>query len=552
MNKNNRLLSPRPLLVMLTVLLLLVAGFVQAAAIKYTCPMHPHYISDSPGTCPICGMDLVEVTADENKNQEDEHGLKLPEYMIQRTGVRTKLVETAYFGRSIRSYGEVVVNRRLQSDISLRVEGWIEELLVSAEGDAVQPGSLLFRFYSPQLVSAEQDYLAAVSSGNKERIKTTQDRLYSLGVQDRGLQLIKQTGAPVRSLPFYAEQTGQVENIMVRQGSFLKPGMVAMSVQGYAKVWVQVDLAEQDISFVRKDSRVDVSFPNLGITRENVAIDYIAPVVDPATRTAQLRLVMDNPDGTIRPGAYADVVIMTDISPRLAVPYESVLRNKEGSYVIVQKDDGIFQAREIEPGMQYKGFVEVKAGLAEGEKVVASGQFLIDSESSLRESFQRMEKLSLSLAALDVNEEQVALLNHLVEGTMYIHEQLVAGKIPEPQMLDAAEQAAHKLEHMVGGTRLVYIIHDFLAAIGERSKVMTITDWQKVLAGSVKAVAPWVVDGRPAYYRGLGLAFFKTPDGRSWIQFDGDMQNPYGGKDGEKVSLDMMAKEKPKEQGHEQ
>lgn len=549
--KNNRRASSWFILILTVSLLLLYTVVLYATEIKYTCPMHPHYISDTFGTCPICGMDLVEVETEDNAGHEDEHGLKLPEYMIQRTGVRTSFVETAYFGRSIRSFGEVVVNRRLQSDIALRVEGWIEELVVSAEGDEVEPGSLLFRFYSPQLVSAEQDYLGALASGNRERIDATQDRLFSLGLGEKVIKQIRDNGEPIRALPFYAGQAGQVENIMVRQGSYLKPGSVALSIQGYTKVWVQVDLAEQDISFVTKDSRVDVSFPNLGISHQNVAIDYVSPKVDPATRTAQLRLIMDNPEGIIRPGAYADVMIMTDISPRLAVPYESVLKNKDGSYVIIQKENGLFQAREIETGLKYRGFVEVKAGLAAGEKVVTSGQFLIDSESSLRESFQRMEKLSLSLTDLGVSKDQLALLNHMVEGTMYLHEQLTAGSFPEPQVLDAAEQAARKLKHQIQGTRLIYIVDDFLAALKDREKVMTVSGWQDVLANGVEALSEWVVEARPAYYRELGLAFFRGGDGRNWIQFDGEMLNPYGRTDGVKVNLDLMSGMAPEEHKHE-
>lgn len=529
MKRQHKLRATLAALCTLSLLVVFLTGSIHAAETKYTCPMHPHYISDTFGACPICGMDLVELEAGAADGEGmDDHGLHLPIHMVQRAGVRSKPAEIAYFGRSIRSFGEVVVNQRLQTDVSLRVEGWIEELIVNAEGDAVEKDSLLFRFYSPQLVAAQQDYLAALSSGNKGRIRVTEDRLRSLGIQKRVIRQIRKADKPIRSLPYYAGQRGRIENIAVRQGSYLRPGDMALRIQGYDKVWIQVNLAEQDISFVTKDSRVDVDFPNLGIHRENVVIDYIAPTVDPATRTAQLRLILDNPEGIIRPGAYVDVTIMTEISPRLAIPYESILLNKEGSYVIMEREDGTFQAREILVGMQYRGLIEVQAGLSEGERVVLSGQFLIDSESSLRESFQRMEKLALSLAELEVSEDHLVLLNHLVEGGLYVHETLMAGNIPEPQLLDAAEQAAGKLEHEVKGSRLSFVMEDFLAAIRGRSAIITLSDWQELLAKSTAALRPWIIEGRPHYYRELGLAFFTTGDGRSWVQFAGDMQNPYG------------------------
>lgn len=536
----------------LAIILVLLSGIVHAEDVKYTCPMHPHYISDAPGTCPICGMDLVEMEAGAAIEGEEEHGLHLPSFMIQRTGVRSKPAETAYFGRSIRSYGEVVVNQRLQTDVSLRVEGWIEELIVNAEGDEVEPDSLLFRFYSPQLVSAQQDYLTALAGGLGGRIRVTEDRLYSLGVQKNVVAEIRKTGRVIRNLPYYAQQAGRVEDIAVRQGGYLRPGAFAMRIQGFEQVWVQVNLAEQDISFVTRDSRVDVDFPSLGIRRENVTIDYIAPTVDQATRTAQLRLILDNPDGVIRPGGYADVMIMTDISPRLAIPYESVLRNKEGSYVILERGDGTYQAREIKTGMQYKGFIEVQAGLAEGDQVVVSGQFLIDSESSLRESFRRMEKLALSLAELEVTEHQLGLLNHLVEGTLYVHEELVAGRIPQPQLLDAAELSANKLDHEIKGSRLAYVVADYLAAVQKRGEAMTVSGWRQLLAESTAALIPWITEGRPSYYKELGLAFFTTEDGRSWVQFAGDMLNPYGDVPAYEENLDSSGLKMSEERRNEQ
>lgn len=518
---------------------LLLATNLYSEQVKYTCPMHPHYISEQFGTCPICGMDLVEMEAGTAGDGEDgDQGISLPGYMVQRTGVRSKAVETAYFGRSLRSFGEVVVNRRLQSDVSPRVEGWIEELTVDAEGDEVHAGSLLFRYYSPQLVAAQQDFLNALSTGNVVRIQVTADRLRSLGVQKQVITQIRNSKQLIRNVPYYAVRSGSVENISVRQGSYLRPGDTAMRIQGYEKVWIQVNLAEQDISFVSPASRVDVDFPNLGIHRENVAIDYISPLVDPATRTAQLRLVIENGEGTIRPGAYTDVTIITEISPRLAIPYESMLLNKDGHYVIVDLGEGRFQARQIKPGMQYKGLVEVQAGLMEGEKVVVTGQFLIDSESSLRESFQRMEKLALSLSDVEMTEQQMVLVNHVIEGVIYLHETLTAGEQPRLEMLGAALKSAKKLDHEMQGTRLAFVVDDFLAATEQVEKIMTKSGWLQLLADSTKALAPWITEGRPGYYKELGLALYKTEDERLWLQFAGDRLNPYGDMAAREISLD--------------
>ena len=521
----NRILSALiiPLLIVLFTLPL------YAEETKYTCPMHPHYISETFGSCPICGMDLVPIQVADEKGEvaEDDKGLHLSSHLVQTTGLRSSIVETAFYGRSIRSFGEVVANKRLQTDISLRVEGWIEELVVNAPGDKVKTGDILFRLYSPDLISAQQDYLSAIKQGNRERIDITRNRLSSIGIHDSALSLIAQNRQILRAVPYYAPEGGRVENLEVRQGSYLRPGDIALRIQSYNSVWIDVSLAEQDISFVTKDSQVDVVFPSFGLRMEAVSIDYISPTVDPKTRTAKLRLLVENENGNIRPGAYADVVINTDIRPRLSMPYESVLENKQGSYVIVQKDDGSFLARPVVLGIVNKGRVEVQSGLDKGDVVITSGQFLIDSESSLRESFQKMQKMSARLSEMNLSDEQMVLINHILESGLYIHEKLIENTLPSPDVVRAGSQAAAKLLVDVEGTRLVYIVKDAGEILAGSEHKITLSEWRTLLATLIEALEPWVVEGRPDYYRDLGIAMFISESGERWIQFAGDARNPY-------------------------
>lgn len=522
----NRLLISAILLPFLIVLL-----YVPLAAdeTKYTCPMHPHYISDTFGSCPICGMDLVplQTKSNDGDSEEAEKVLQLSPHLVQTTGLRAQMVETAYFGRLIRSFGEVVANKRLQTDISLRTEGWVEKLIVNAPGDKVDVGDILFRLYSPDLVSAQQDYLSALNQGNKERIDIAKNRLRSLGVHSSAVNHLTQKRKVLSAVPYYASRAGSIENLQIREGSYLRPGDIALRIQSYDTVWVNVSLAEQDISFVDDTSVVKVDFPSLGLHMEKVPIDYISPTVNPATRTAELRLLVENAKGNIRPGAYADVEINTDIRPRLSIPYESVLQNKQGTYVIVELAEGSFQARSIVLGMENKGRVEVQAGLKEGDRVVTSGQFLIDSESSLRESFNKMKKMAASLAETILTKEQMVLVNHLVESGLYLHENLAEGKIPSPDALKAGVMAAGKLLPEVEGTRLAYIIKDTQNILSDIQDIITLSDWRALLAKLAEALRPWVVDGKPDYYRELGLAVYKNEAGEYWFQFAGDGKNPY-------------------------
>ena len=518
---------------MLLIALIIILIFVPlyAEETKYTCPMHPHYISETMGSCPVCGMDLVPIQI-EGRDEEpgkDDKVMQLSSHLVQTTGLRREAAEMASFGRLIRSFGEVVPNQRLQTDISLRTEGWVEDLIVNAPGDRVEAGDILFKLYSPELVSAQQDYISALKRGNRERITITKNRLSSLGVHGSAINLVAKNRKILQAVPYYAPRGGRIENLKIRQGSYLRPGDIALRIQSYTTVWVDVSLAEQDISYVTTDSRVSAAFPSLALQMDQVPIDYISPTVDPRTRTAKLRLLVDNTEGNIRPGAYADVEIRTDIRPRLSIPYEAVLQNKQGSYVIVEVEKGSFQARRVVLGMENKGRVEVLTGLEEGEMVVSSGQFLIDSESSLRESFHKMQKMSASLAEVKLSKEQMILINHIVEAGLYIHEQLALQQLPSPDVVNAGALAAATLLPEVEGSRLAYIVDDAHTLLADIQDNITISDWRDLLARLSETLRPWVVEGMPEYYRDLGLVLFKTEAGQYWLQFAGAGKNPYGG-----------------------
>ncbi len=410
-----------------------------AAGEQYTCPMHPHYMTDREGTCPVCGMDLVELGGEDeaapmsspapsgekkilywqapmdpnfksDKPGKSPMGMDLvPIYgeettantgrsiirinpeTIQSTGVRTEEAQMASFGNLVSSYGDVTENVRLQFDISSRVEGWVEDLKIQAMGDEVKQGDLLFNLYSPSLISAQQDLIGALGTGYKGRIESASKRLVSLGMQKRAIEEVKKSRKAFQSVPYYAEADGLVSAMNVRDGTYAKPGMNLMTLQNYDTVWVDVSVAEQDIPFITKETKAQVSLPALGVNGQQADIDYIYPTIDRATRTGRIRLVLDNKDGKLKPGAYADVELETDVDRRLSIPSDAILKRKDGDFVVVAMDQGRFQPHKILAGLKYKGRTEVLEGLAENDRVVVSGQFLIDSESSLRDAFRKMK-----------------------------------------------------------------------------------------------------------------------------------------------------------------
>jgi len=510
-----------------------------AQAEKYTCPMHPHYIADRPGTCPICGMNLVALEESQPEqaipNQKEgsvknvRKAVTISPETVQSTGVRTEAAEMASFGTLVRSYGDVTENVRLQYEISSRVEGWIETLKINANGDSVKKGNLLFTLYSPVLISAQQDLISAMQTGIKGRISSSETRLSSLGMQKQAVSLLKKKRKVFHQVPFYAEFDGLVSEIHIREGSYLKPGTKLIVMQNYNTVWVDVSIAEKDIPYITGSTKVTVALPMLGIRNMPAQIDYIYPTIDRATRTGRVRLVLNNPEGALKPGAYVDVEFETGVKKRLSIPSDAILKSKDGDFVVLNLGDGRFQPQKVLLGLMYRGRTEVLEGISENDEVVVSGQFLIDSESALRESFRKMKRMQMPLALLDIDDDQLAMLNHLVDAALYMQENLVTGEEPHPNMIMPALKLGDHLIPVFRGTKLQFVIEDAEAALKKAQKSVTESQWQESLSDLVVALKPWLLEGRPQFYKSKNLSLY-TAHGinKYWLQKNGPAANPYG------------------------
>ena len=537
-------------------ILALFAVPAMAQAEQYTCPMHPHYVVDRPGTCPICGMDLVELASEqeseddgaamESMDNSDKGGMErttvtIDPETIQNTGIRTEEAQMASFGTLVRSYGDVTENVRLQFDISARVEGWVEDLKVQAMGDEVKKGDLLFNLYSPALISAQQDLISAIATGYKGRIGSAAKRLVSLGMQKRAIEEVKSRRKAFQSVPYYAESDGLVSAMNVRDGTYAKPGMNLMTLQNYDTVWVDVSVAEQDIPYITKETKAMVSLPALGVKEKEAAIDYIYPTIDRATRTGRIRLVLDNADGKLKPGAYADVELETGVDRRLSIPGDAILKSKDGDFVVVAMDQGRFQPRKILAGLKYKGRTEVLDGLAEKDKVVVSGQFLIDSESALRESFRKMQRMQMPLALLDMTDDQLAMIDHLIDAAIYIQKELTTGRTPNPNMIMPAITLGDHLMPVFRGTKLQFVLEDAEMALKAAQDNVTDKEWQNSLNDLVTALKPWLLEGKPQHYKSKGLQFYMAHGlDTYWLQLGDEVQNPYG--EGHPMKIDWPDK----------
>lgn len=510
------------------------------ARVKWTCPMHPHYIADDKGACPICGMDLVALdTGDGTAGTAGgpaRAAITIAPETLQTMGVRIAKAERTTFGRIIRSYGLVEDNQRLQTELSARLEGWIEDLRIRAVGDEVKAGDLLFTLFAPEFVVSQRDFLTALREGNRPRMESIKTRLRAFGMQDRAIAELQRRGEVLELVPFYADRDGTVAMIDLRPGSYVDRGTMLTRIQDYSQVWLMVGVPEKDLTFIRPSTPARVTFPNIPGREVFAKVEYVYPTVDPRTRTGKVRLVLDNPDGQLRPGAYADVAFEVDAEQRLAVPSEAILEGGGERYVVVSLGNGRFEPRVVRTGLTAGRWSEIAGEIVEGQDIVVSGQFLIDSESALRESFRKLERLQLPLSLIELDANQLAMLDHMVDAALYVHESIVDGYDLDPKMLEPAIEVKTLLWPAFQHTRLAFVMEDAARALEKAKATRSHSELREALAAIVSALGPWLREGAPAHYEKKRLAMLReAATGRQWLQLDGKPLNPYGEGEAERM-----------------
>ncbi len=502
---------------------------------QYTCPMHPHYISTDPdGTCPICGMDLVPVTGD--SAQSGDGSVVVAPEMIQTMGIRVAVAELASFGQTVRAFGTVESNERLEAVSASRLEGWIENLTVRAEGDTVRPGALLYRVYSPELIAAQKDYIASLSIGNENRISAVRQRLRSIGMQNAAINRLTETRQVLERVPVYAEAGGTVDKLQVREGDYVKPGTPILQLQSYADVWVIASIPEQDLPFMDTGMSVSLSFPSAPNAPATGRVDYIYPTINSQTRTGDVRIEIDNSQGYLRPGAYADIRFDLGGETRLSVPTEAILRDSRGAHVIMALGDGRFAGRAVRTGVSANGRTEILSGLVPGEQVVASGQFMLDSEVNLREGFSKLQAPpafaagpDTPLSQLPVDATTLAEIDHFTDMALYFHEALTDKYKIDPYFLDPALGLGENLRTRFADTKLVSVLEPAEAALRQAKVAREGEALASNLSDLMIALEPWLLEGAPVHYETAGIVLYReTETGRLWVQEGSPARNPYG------------------------
>ncbi len=356
----------------------------------YKALMDPSFRSDTPGKSPM-GMDLVPVYADE-ANGDDPGVVTIDPNIVNNLGVRSAVVERGVLSRRIETVGYIGYDEDTLHQISTRVEGWVEKLAIKATGDPVKKGQVLFELYSPALVNAGEEYLAALNSQNAALHQASRERLAALGIAANEIKRLEKERTVRRRVRVYAQSDGVVAHLGVREGAFITPASAVMSIADLNSVWVLVEVFERQSSWVQPGQRAEVELDYRPGDPLPATVDYVYPEIDPKTRTLKVRLRLENATGALRPNMFARVMIAgNETLPVLHVPQEALIRGGSVNRVVLDLGDGQFRSQAVEVGMESGERIEIRNGLTVGDRVVTSGQFLIDSESNIESALSRME-----------------------------------------------------------------------------------------------------------------------------------------------------------------
>ncbi|HWI41777.1 MAG TPA: efflux RND transporter periplasmic adaptor subunit [Verrucomicrobiae bacterium] len=369
------------------------------AKVQYTCSMHPFIVKDSPGTCPICGMELI-------KKMDGAGGgaaVNIPGHVAlsasQQVMANVATVEARQepLSKEVAAVGIVQYDQSRQAKVTAWVAGRVDTLYVNRVGDYVSAGRPVASVYSPDLVSAQQEYLLAlrareqfrnstidgIAGGGESLVASARQRLKLLGVKDAQLAALEKGNAADIRLDIFTPVSGVVIEKMVQQGQYVNMGEPLFSVADLSSVWVELEVYENEFPFVKIGQRVDItsqSYPGKTFTG---TVSYIYPFLDPKTRTVKARVTLPNPGMKLKPDMFVNAMVKSPLGTAVVVPVASVIDTGSRQVAWVETKPGIFEPREVKVGARVGDKVQVLSGLKPGEKIAASGGYLIDSESQL-------------------------------------------------------------------------------------------------------------------------------------------------------------------------
>ncbi|OHB77217.1 MAG: hypothetical protein A2Z34_06670 [Planctomycetes bacterium RBG_16_59_8] len=372
---------------------------------KYHCPMHPTYTSDRPGECPICGMNLEPIGQDENASSpagiSGYATVKINAEKQQLIGVKKGKVASRPFTTTVRAAGRIGYNERKVYNVNTKFGGWIEKAdSLALVGKFVEAGTPLFNIYSPDLITAQREYLAAMESGKKaeeskfpemaenawQLAKAIRQRLLFWDISEEQIDRMVLDGKPSKTLWMTAPAEGFIIGDELTNGKYVAPGELVFTIVDLSTVWIEAEIYEYELTNIDVGGVAEMGLSAYPGEKFEGVVTYIYPYLNPVTRTVKVRIEMPNPDYKLKIDMYTDsVTLKKELGEKVAIPVEAVMDTGTRQIAFVDKGDGLFEPRELKVGVRSgDGYYEVLDGVSDGETVVTSGNFLIDSESKLK------------------------------------------------------------------------------------------------------------------------------------------------------------------------
>lgn len=373
----------------------------------YTCSMHPFIIKDKPGTCPICGMELIkkidnaaggEQTA-EQKQQADMLGhVALSPTQRVMANVATVEAKQTTMNKEINAVGIVQFDQSRQAKVTAWIAGRIDKLNVSKVGDTVAKDKPVAEVYSPDLLSSQQEYLLAVKSRDQLKnspipsisqngdglVASAKQRLMLFGVKDNQIAELEKAGKPNIRLPIYTPLTGVVIEKMVQEGQYVNTGEVLFNIADLSKVWVEINVFDNETPYIQVGQQVEIRSAADQHVGGSGRISYVYPFHDPKTHTVKARVEMSNPGHKLKPDMFVNAIIRVPLVKGIVLPVTAVIDTGKRQIVWVESSPGMFEPRDVQAGERVDDKVQIVSGLKPGDKVAVSGSYLIDSESQLK------------------------------------------------------------------------------------------------------------------------------------------------------------------------
>lgn len=365
-----------------------------APADYYTCSMHPEIKESEPGKCPICGMNLTLVSAAEESSDTDsaegetDEGSKLPTVKLKKGQINhfkatLYKVQRKQLHKQVRMLGSVLQSEEKESSIPIRVAGRVEKVYVQSTGSLITTGDAIIDIYSPQLITAGEEYL--VVKNNKRLLAQAEKKLKLWGIKPWQYRAWRKKNKIPNHITLYSPLSGIVKTRHALAGRYFREGAKLFDIYDLSKVWVELDVYEQDINLVKIGQEVTLRFVSLPNTVISGAIDFISPFLNKASRTLKIRTTIDNKDGKLKPGMIADAALQVNIEGEpMVVPSSAVIDTGKRKIVWVKSAPShVYQARAVTSGYQTSEYVEITSGVEVGEEVVLDGNFLLDAQAQL-------------------------------------------------------------------------------------------------------------------------------------------------------------------------